>query len=471
MVLSDVYFNDGNGTTDQLDRIIEVVRTQAGNVPIIAYTGRRDNTLDSCLKRKEKLYDIWDKNTASPAYIAWRVSELAATLSRNQPSARLQRLVRKMPQGATWHEHVLKMAEGYDSGKNERDQIVRAGKSIEDIAGNIDIWAECQPLWEIMTEWEPMSRLASRSVRGHARHVINVFWMGYYLLHHELLTETFEKLWKKLVAKRAKMDAVENVSSLEALSNAWFLAGLFHDIGGCAEKYSKVRLRHEELLTKLDIGFVPSTPIFSLPDEIMPRADDIFVELDAPLKSMLPPAFNTSNKLGYPDHGVVAAVHIRQTLNRGQNACYAREAARGMAIHNMFPELARKAQNPIINWDQDPLACLLLLCDQIQTWDRERDDATKEDDDDSPKQAELSTLKVEMVNERPHLTMDIDYIAPPHLKQGSDHYDTQKTKLQRILRANPEQALKKVGDWPFSVKVNCFLSGDPLHSLHFGDSE
>ena len=189
-ILADVYYDDPKAEItrdidDRLDEIIRYVDTWRlrqpldRSLPIIAYTGLGSEALRSCLRRKHKLYDIWDKNTALPEYISWRLSRLAIEVSRGRPDAKMQQLISEMTSGATWHDHVTAMARRYDSGWTERDQIERAGEEIGNIAHFIGVWDECQPMWDIIKSWEWLGRAVSSRVRGHARHVINVFWLGY----------------------------------------------------------------------------------------------------------------------------------------------------------------------------------------------------------------------------------------------------------------------------------------------------
>ena len=165
VILADVIFpiadpkTGKEHNTELLEKIILYVRDWGNKnnggrpLPIIAYSG--EDTLDYSLQFKDKLYDIWDKNTTSPEYVVWRLSKLAIEVSRFQPDSCLQRLIRIMPQGAKWHNKVVEMTQRYNSGWTESDQIERAGKAIEDIAYELDVWDHCEPLWKVMKDWEP----------------------------------------------------------------------------------------------------------------------------------------------------------------------------------------------------------------------------------------------------------------------------------------------------------------------------
>jgi len=96
LILADVFFPDqALGERDRLDDIIRITQEWSKanqlerSVPIIAYTGREKGALDNCLERRDALYDIWDKASASPAYAAWRLTRICVEMSRSNPDALL----------------------------------------------------------------------------------------------------------------------------------------------------------------------------------------------------------------------------------------------------------------------------------------------------------------------------------------------------------------------------------------------
>jgi len=334
-------------------------------LPIIAYSG--EDTLDYSLLFIDNLYDIWDKNTTSPEYVVWRLSRLAIEVSRFQPDSCLQHLIRTMPQGAKWHNKVVEMTQRYNSGWTESDQIERAGKAIEDIAYELDVWDHCEPLWKVMKDWEPLSRAISRKARGHARHVINVFWLGYYIIHHECMREWFAENWQTLVKNRSKMADVGTEEPLEALSNIWFLAGIFHDIGACIEKSMHVYDCHRSLLKVFEASILSPSERKELSfAKLSEKGQNLLYEIGDPLKKEIEPIIKESIKKGKPDHGFSGALHLFNTISEGKQQCYAREAARSIALHNVIGSVNPQEKN-LLSWKEEPIGCLLILCDQIQT--------------------------------------------------------------------------------------------------------
>ena len=327
LVLTDMVFPDDTveaGEREKLGDVILAVQAwtkehQYGSpLPIIAFTGRGVKALELCLARKDALYDIWDKSSASLEYVAWRLSEYSKELSRSRPDALSQRLIREMPQnaGAGWHDCVVKMTRGYDAGWSEQDQIRRAGESIGEIALRLDAWPECEPLWDTMVKWEPLSRAIDPKTRGHARHVINVFWLGYYLLHNKHLSKIFSEYWAPLVHSRKNMGPVAIEKPLEALSNAWFFAAIFHDVGGCVEKSNQVSEYQNNLMGVFrDLAPPPLKLLHKSADDFMLRARPWLSEFEDPLLGLIEPVVRKSASAGKPDQGVVGALYLRETIS------------------------------------------------------------------------------------------------------------------------------------------------------------
>jgi CheY-like chemotaxis protein len=473
LVLADVYFNNEAGEpVNRLDYIIDTVETwskdhaRTRSLPIIAYTARGKSALDECLERSERLYDIWDKSSASPPYVAWRFKELALEFARARADTVLQRRIEHMTKGASWHNHVIDMARRYNAGWTERDQVEKCGAAIENIAHQLKTFDICHKYWEVMLKWEMLGRAISRRTRGHSRHVINVFWLGYYILHHDSLRDWFAEAWASLVTNRSDMGAVANEQPLEALSTAWYYASLFHDVAGCVEKNERVIGSTNEVLDVF-AGFVGHMVSDSRVDDVLlTRAEALFYAFDEPLRSVLVPLWVASIEKREPDHGVVAAVHLTHELAETPSQLpYAREAARAMMTHNLIGKLSSKPAS-VLTWESEPLACLLILCDQVQTWDRTRGDQTIRDRDE-PERAELSKLAVIAPTEidRPKLVMDIDYLAPRHLDHAPHQLSEARDALEYILKDKPNRALARIRQpWPFGVMVQCWLNGQPLNT-------
>lgn len=473
IVISDVYFDDPktkerdslNRLNDIIDKIENCCRNEGMEnvVPVIAYTGKGKRALEECLEVSDRLYDIWDKQTAGGSYVAWRLTKLSKEMVRLRPDALLQRKIRRMEEGAAWHQHVTEMAKAYGNGWTERDQADRAGEYISKIANEFGVREACHPLWnEVMQCWEPIERAAFSGTRGHARHVINVFWMGYYILHHELTQSCFSSIWREMTVGRPYAATMEGLDPMAALGQSWFLAGVFHDVANCVEKGGRALLSVENVLSTFSsvILTAPCTGNITPTDAAQDEAQGIWHEMGSIEKHFLPLWRQTVKELK-PDSGVMGAVYLREEIG-SENEVVAKEAGRAMAVHNLVSKL--DANNNLLTWETDPITCLLLLCDQLQTWDRERGDHTI--NDDMPARAELLGIDIDKNVGRITIDIAINYIAPLHVEHNATLRERVRRKLEEILVENPIKVLNMISrPWPFDVNVTFWLSGKKLDTV------
>ena len=368
------------------------------------------------------------------------------------------------------------MVKRYDSGLTEADQVEKAGTAVLYIADDLGTRDVCADAWQAMVDAESLVRAACRSTRGHARHVLNVFWMGYYILHHPELRTWTERLWNTLVNERQRMGPVSKMAPAEALSAVWFYVAVFHDFTYLLEKSCEIQRYHLGILPKFgDLGvsaanqqdyfaadLVDRLPKFLRKEFDDPRKED--KKPDSPSVAALKEVCVTGLSAKAPDHGLMSALHFhRMRLNDPQQSCLVAEAARAMALHHVACEVPRDKIGELLSWPKEPLACLLLLCDQLQTWDRERHDRTFRHD--LPERAELSRLDVSQSSGEIRVNMAIDYIAPSHLERSPDIFGRVKDDLDQILAKYPKPALERLaGDWPFHLEVSCTMSGVAMNT-------
>jgi len=477
IVLADLYYDDqATGVKDSVNRLNDIKRivqewsdkNNSGRpVPLIAFSRRQEQK--QTLSEKDGLFDIWDKNTLSPEYVVWRLSKLAKEMSHVQPDSHLQYLIRKMINGPQWHDHVITMAKKYNAGWTEFDQIDRAGGIIEEIAKEFNTITECREMWDVMTRWESFGRAISPQTRGHSRHVINVFWLGYYLLNHEKLQDMFAQNWSDLLYIREGMQAVKDDKPLEAVNNVWFYAGLFHDVGACVEKNVKILDYYNKLYKKFDeFGLQGSALEICSYEQTEAELKDNLKHIIGPLGEIVFPIVKNSLKNKTPDHGYMGAELIKKIITANKQQEYAREAARAIVLHNVLSDL-KFASGSEISWEQEPITCLLVLCDQLQTWDRERGDEKIEDSSDLPVRAELLELRVKEFKEAELCCeVSINYITKRHVETNFVIKERVENTLIKILNANPYKALEKIKKpWPFSLKAKFYLNRNYLTKLNF----
>lgn len=410
VVLADIYYDDPDTEESKncLADIKFIVREWSDKnnlkkiIPIIAYSRRQ--TQEETLADSNGLFDIWDKITSKPTYVTWRLSKLAQEMSRVQPDYYLQCLIRNMKKGPPWHGMVKEMAKKYNSGWTEYDQINRAGTIITEISQGFKTGTQCTEMWKVMKEWEALGRAISPHTRGHSRHVINVFWLGYYIINHKHMEELYSKFWKKLLLNRGDMEDVGDIPYAEAVNTIWFYAGLFHDVCACIEKNKELTEFQECLYSKFkSIGVNPSiVQQKNISDKI--EVEKIIKDITKPLMDELTPLIEKSIKANRPDHGFIGAIFLNKNINSVKQKNYAQEASRAIIIHNLIGDFENI--NKKLSWENDPFSCLLALCDQLQTWDRERGDEALVQGSDLPVRAELLDLKITKLKNNKLSVMD-----------------------------------------------------------------
>lgn len=510
LILSDVHFPSTDSDDDKaedpkrLGDIIKTVRefdkksSRGFPLPIIAYTARGPDTLHYCQEFRDELYDIWHKMSANPPYVTWRFQRLEDELRRQHPDACIQKLIAAMAkQGSpVCYSHVKAMVRSYGEGRTEYDQVLKCRTHIQSVVDEL-VPTHVKPLmgvWNNMVEYESLLRAASPSLRGISGHSINVFWLGYWLLNNSLLRPVMVSLWDKMVQRRQHNAKIVSMDSSKMLTTVWLLASFFHDTGKFAEDGVKI----------ID-GFNKSAAEFvGLGIGCSQKSDGSTTKLESALKDIL---FGLSqahddpqtaklkeyvtNTLGKqkPDHGAVAAAKLvdllaphRLTPNRDMKAdqskdedplCFcAMEAVRAILLHSCFPPLLdMSVKIRPLQWDQDPIACLLLFCDQIQTWDRHGvNDNYRRDYPDRAELLHLDLVANQTVGSSPSipkLTGCIDYIAPRHVEIYPVLRRRVAEDLYTVLLEKPKHSLIhliEASSWPFSVDLECAMSGEPLLS-------
>jgi hypothetical protein len=386
-------------------------------------------------------------------------------LARERSDGLLQQLVFAMRGGARWHMHVVEIAKQYRGGWNESDQIHRALTEIGAIGLAMGTSVQCKRLWSIMESWEFVGRALFRRSRGHARHVLNVFWLGYLLFHHPLLKERFREMWRNIVSSR--MPTAHEEDPMEGLSDAWLYASLFHDVGGCFEKAAGTAQETARLLGQFRVLMAGDNEVegatVEIRAELMAEARMIFEEMGAEATNVFLPIWQKSLDEKKYDHGVISAMLIRNLVTEGVQAEYAKEAARAMAIHNLIGELGETVTT-VVRWEENPIGAMLLLCDQLQTWDRERGIERLADLDGSER-AGLTGVNVESdFSGAICVTLGIDYLGQSHIARHPV-YTRVRQNLEGILQDYPIRTLLRVGSpWPFVLRPKFWLMGRKLQT-------
>lgn len=192
---------------------------------------------------------------------------------------------------------------------------------------------------------EPALYLWRNAYRDHLLHVADVCLLGWLLLD--------SRLPGRECSLANHVGAMLGMSEKLVFGN-WFLAALFHDVGYAVEAIRQavghvayLRSDHlKQLRTELDE--VMKGAGFSVGRDILETVPG-----------------NDGQGL---DHGVIGAIHLREVLTKAIDNPRRRElfkpACRAILVHNL--------RNVSVLAVSEPLSALLILCDELQEWERPR---------------------------------------------------------------------------------------------------
>lgn len=217
--------------------------------------------------------------------------------------------------------------------------------------------------------------LTSKRYRGHEIHQFNVGSLGLFLLKiYVSNSETLEEYIRKL----------KGWESCEDVEKCWLIAAFLHDhaipieyifrVAPVISYYEKAFPTYcgayKYFCKALDEAYhnLISGSLFDAYEGILQGRSDLSMLEDIVLRELNSINFNYNiEKDQVLDHGILAAVNITTRL-RSKNDDFVdrndiiKTATKAIALHNFSYEIAFK---------KDPITFLLVLCDEIQEWERE----------------------------------------------------------------------------------------------------
>jgi hypothetical protein len=179
--------------------------------------------------------------------------------------------------------------------------------------------------------------------RDHLNHVIQVCLTGWLLLETETQDANGQK---RKVADVFQMPDQGD----DDLLGQWFVASLLHDVGYVID----IGAGWAELLERFE------DPVMG---DLSRRTREMVDEWTAYADKWTVWGYQTKDRPG-EDHGVVSALHVQSTIADMASPNVADYGAALTAIaHHNHP-------NVTIRFREEPLSVLLVLCDELQEWDR-----------------------------------------------------------------------------------------------------
>ena len=188
--------------------------------------------------------------------------------------------------------------------------------------------------------------------RDHLNHVIQVCLTGWLLLETKFGVQQLYYSFPTLKGTDATSSAADNNNPawLKNILAKWFVASLLHDVGyilSIGDGWMKL------------LGSFRTKSLLSVQQDMKESLNrSINWRLEGRSKGFL------SNEPDYEDHGVIGALHLSELIHSINPKEYEEYvcAFRAVAFHS-------KSEEDLV-FDDDPLAVLLVICDEIQEWGR-----------------------------------------------------------------------------------------------------
>ena len=359
-LLEDHSHDDDELGEYKLDLVLSTVRDIDKRTKIAVLTNYSPALLKDHSNDLNMVDYLWEKKATPDDFIKWQILAIKREVNRLYPEHtllnKLNLLLTNDKFDHPWKQHLVKMIDRYKSKTSEKDQIDTIRKNLADIAGLLNIRVEFEKLMNVIVDMELFNIAGKPASWGHLRHVINVFWLGFYILNSGLINR--QAICSKL-----------NLSSETDVDTIWFIASIFHDIGYLGEISEKVVEKCNNLT-----AIYPGNPIRFQGIE---KNQTNIQQYVSKIQTKLPPQIsvfvgnNVVTKYSC-DHGVLSAVtlanHFRSISEIDNLATI---ASASVIIHNLIPPKVNNSELSTLSFKDYPLGVLLIICDLIQAWERE----------------------------------------------------------------------------------------------------
>ncbi len=355
--------------------IIDCVRNRGGvnkSIPIVLFTQFENRLQNKHAEVLEALEDVWSTANVTRLYLAWRTKRLVDRSGRARipQLALVNTLLAALEAGAPlpWKNEVHDLLKAYRTATTPIARAQEARKGLTALFRKLASGREGDKVWletafsrclNALSYAENVNLAASPDTWGHFLHVVNVFLLGYYILNFGG--------WDFPALARAEFGNTP-ADPVEALNQSWVLASVFHDAGKAAENLKDLKKNLNNLLETID----PKSRC----EIAEPHWRTLKVVGGKPLSDWLEHTVPSMEGRSV-DHGLLSMEVIRSLKRYAPDwSQQIDSAAHAAALHNLWPMEAEGKQKdpnciPKITFCESPIAALLILCDQLQVWERE----------------------------------------------------------------------------------------------------
>jgi hypothetical protein len=371
-IFTDAFFlpaGTSHDGTDQkewyaLTEIVTLVREVDKRVNLILFTQFNDRLQEADL---DGIDYVFDKRYISSDLFVWQIKRL---IERNLNEDLNEHILIKtildnlrLKQDTCWRSEMVEMLEKYRNGINETDQINIIKSSVLKLSYNCGLSDKAKKLFEAIQLQESLNIAGNPTKWGHLRHVINVFWLGYYIINNEII----DIVNTGKITFKQKPDETKEFY-LNLINKTWFITSIFHDIGILGEKIDSLKDRINKGLSIYPIDEIQNKIEFKNKDFTFKEYDS-FKGLIAGSFQNLHELLNDKHSKNSPDHGVLSAITLfKEFKNDVKKDVFLDPAIQAIAFHNLFQKNRQFLSK--FNFKEFPILNLLILCDLLEVWDR-----------------------------------------------------------------------------------------------------
>jgi len=460
VVVTDAFFGDSPDDCRLGEIVAEVRSVDNQRVRLIVLTKYSHLLFDEHKAELDNIDDLWVKGAARQDYLYWKVKRLESQFFDNMQDHALATCLRKLlvsgkAEELPWAEEMLEMIEEYRDVVGANKQFEAVKNRMIRIGGKIGWGTSFLRLYEAMGEMEALNVGGKPEAWGHRRHVLNVFWLGYVFWNSGVV-----KL--EDVGQAAGLTPGNGGSAADLVNESWLLCSLFHDIGLFGERLPDILERCRDLE-----GEYPCFELNIEADGGWKGQEDDVAKTFAALTGVAGGA-SPREWLGmlrervreHVDHGVLSAVTLRSRDREKLDGRVIDMAAYAAAVHN-FPRWSdlgaeRKAKGklkpPEFEFWEDPLAWLLVFCDQVEAWDRETGEEGR--------YSGLALERAELleISTEGRFFLKVNYVPYRSIAPGSEAWKKLRNDLSGLLQKKTIAALNQ-------LKIG--RGGEPRVSVEF----
>ncbi len=275
--------------------------------------------------------------------------------------------IEKEQKSYPWSETMIKVLNSFQKYVREPDVIQNIKYPIFEMANKFKIGGESIKLLKMSISSEPLNNAANIFTWGHLRHSLHVFFLGYFLINSGFLNISH------LAVSLTRGQVINEKRHAHIVNIAWFIASIFHDIGLLGERITNIENKCNKLLK---VYPVKNFQIKCTPDkkqiwgEMRKYIDKLTEYMSENTKKNFKEYISKVSEISI-DHGVLSAVTLLSSFDENEDeeiVIAYKAAAQAVALHNIAN--SSEYLNGI-DFKHNPLSSLLILCDQLQCWDRE----------------------------------------------------------------------------------------------------